>query len=53
MIRKERRGGKNGCKDRMIKEEERTDGKVEEKKRTTEECQLAGTLCSLWVLSLK
>ncbi len=35
----------------MIKEEEKTDGEAEEKKRTTEECQLAGTLCSLWVLS--
>lgn len=30
-----KRGGKRGCKDRMIKEE-RTDGKAEIKKRTTE-----------------
>lgn len=50
MMRKERRGGKKeGCKDRVIKEEGRTDGK----KRTKEECPLAGALCCLWVLSSK
>lgn len=51
-MREERRGEKKGCKNRMIKEEEkRTDGNVEEKKRTREECQLA--VCRLWVLSSK
>lgn len=33
--------------DRMIKEDKL------EKRRTTEECQLGGVLCSLWVLALK
>ena len=47
------RGGEKGCKDRMIKEEERTDGKAEEKNRTREECQLADMLCSLRVLCSK
>lgn len=50
-MREERRGEKKGCKNRMIKEEERTDGNVEEKKRTREKCQLA--VCCLWVLSSK
>lgn len=49
----ERREDKNGCEKRMIKEDERADGKAEEKKRTTEECQHAGALCSIWVLSSK
>lgn len=47
--REERRRQRKGCKDRVIKEEGRTDGK----KRTKEECLLAGALCCLWVLSSK
>lgn len=41
-------GDKKGCEDEMIKEEETT-----EESKTTKGCQLAGMLCSLWVLSSK
>lgn len=43
MKKAERRGDKKGCKDRMIKEDEKLDEKTK-KKKTTEGCQLAGVL---------
>lgn len=56
MMGKERRGGRAGCEDRMIKEEGKTDGKVEEEDDGGESArccslQLVGTLLEITLIT--